>query len=193
MISISKLNKFQKTGEGKIIIGLAIIISTLTYIYSCLNIMWCFKTKTPFLFSKRFRIRGCTGLWRYESQIKEYVIKKIMVEDRNLIDKLVRIGDNLFSYEATLNNKQKKREIEEPTCYICYRERSSVINFPCLHTGLCTECGFQSYIEKSRCPMCRQDIDKLIVYQNLMGRYRQVRGTEISEGVKKKLVSHYYA
>lgn len=134
--------------------------------------------------------------------MKNYVVEKILIKDQNLIEKLMRIGDNLFCYNKDFRPEKDYSEEEEPLCYICYREASAVINFPCLHTGLCKKCGFQAYLEKTICPMCRQDIDKLIAYEKVerhgrlnRGRcvYRQLKAKEIPDSVREKLVKHFYA
>lgn len=199
MITIPSLNNFQREASNKMLITLTTLVSTTTYLYCCLNIMWCFATKTPFLFSKRFAVPGCKGLWRYEEQIKDYMVDKILIKDRNLVDKLVRMGDNLFSYTKTFDVGRNHAEEQEPLCYICYREVSAVINFPCLHTGLCKLCGFKAYLEKNQCPMCRQGIDKLIAYEKVDPRssccgsgYRQLEPKELPQIVRNKLLGHFY-
>lgn len=199
MVAIPSLNSFEKEASNKVLVTATAVLSTVTYVYSCLNIMWCFGTKTPFLFSKRFKVPGCKGLWRYEEQIKDYMVDKILIKDRNLVDKLVRMGDNLFCYNKNFELDRNFEQEKEPTCYICYREVSAVINFPCLHTGLCKLCGFQAYLEKNKCPMCRQDIDKLIAYERIDksvsksgGCYRQLRPKELPELVRNKLLGHFY-
>jgi hypothetical protein len=60
----------------------------------------------------------------------------------------------------------KKEHIhkENGDCFICYENKSSVIYYPCLHTGMCEFCGFRSFIQNSRCPLCREEVESIIAY-----------------------------
>ena len=185
---IPLVDEFEATGKHRFKILFGIVINLFTYTYCCINIIWCFKTLTPLFFNKNSRLdRRCTGLYRYKEQIIEEELKRLFVavEEENIVKSLVRKSDTLFS-KRTKNQPRKHCTRGNTDCYICFRKTAGVINFPCLHTGLCSVCALKLMFSDNRCPFCRTKIKKLIPfeYKENEKAYEQVKIRDLGAEVK---------
>lgn len=114
-------------------------------------------------------------------------MRKIIIKDTQILKNLIRLSQTLFGLDYSnqeIVTFNQSRQMNNTTthheqggnckthphkvngeCFICCENASSVIYYPCLHTGMCQFCGFRNYLQDQRCPLCRDEVESLIAYE----------------------------
>ena len=110
--------------------------------------------------------------------------KENKVEEKkgiNTILNVMQINPGYFTFDTKLkkNNNpgetkadpssgtKKEGEEEESLCVICYSNKPNCLILPCLHAGMCKECGVSVLKKKPECVMCRKKIEKIAVIEKI--------------------------
>ena len=115
-----------------------------------------------FILPTRALFRGFTNERLRDIQDLDMDRFKLIVK----FQKLLRLGDNLFSFDLTQKNKLKaalylvnSENLKKSTeCGICYKNLPNVLMEPCMHGGICSECMKQllERDNRAKCPFCRK-------------------------------------
>lgn len=108
--------------------------------------------------------------------ISFYLFKKFFIKKSK---NLITINDNddiLFetnldkrslrpSYQRFMRQKLQDDLNNNPyLCVICWNDKKTIVLLPCRHLCLCLSCSkkLQTNIEKSICPICRNDVENFL-------------------------------
>lgn len=71
-----------------------------------------------------------------------------------------------FGNTSAVNGQNEgDQEYNKETCIICFNSRTNALFKPCNHGGVCSECSIICYESKKKCPICRKDINHIVIYQ----------------------------
>lgn len=63
------------------------------------------------------------------------------------------------------DEREAKQTYNEETCIICFEQKVGALLRPCNHGGVCRGCAVLNYDRWKKCPVCRQEIKDIIVYE----------------------------
>lgn len=121
---------------------------------------------------------ACRFKNRYKKIISRRKFGKILSKNksRKIANLYMRITETLLSLKNTgktdLQNKGKNSS-KDSKCFICCQNPPGFAFLPCLHTGVCINCGIESLDPEKqkyngnelRCPMCRKKPTNVFFYR----------------------------
>eukprot|EP00871_Galdieria_phlegrea_P003743 jgi/Galph1/436/GphlegSOOS_G5260.1 len=81
------------------------------------------------------------------------------------LKQLAVIEGNLYELQDIYGIQEYQSELqtsENDVCVICMQVRIDALLLPCRHLCICTECAGRLYYKSSKCPVCRETIQKII-------------------------------
>ena len=81
-----------------------------------------------------------------------------------------------------LGAKSDLCEYNKHICIICFQNSVNSMYWPCQHGGLCRSCAITNYLNLKKCPLCRNEIHHIIVYEKRKCNQKEKRdGKEENE------------
>ena len=85
------------------------------------------------------------------------------------------VENNLYLRRDTKDEREEKQEYEDNICIICFSNNINALIKPCNHGGFCRNCSIENFKHSAKCPLCRNEIDYIIIYEKrLDGNYYQI-------------------
>lgn len=105
-------------------------------------------------------------------QRKKSIVKKMEeLKEDGIAGLAKKFNENngLFLEPGLKDDRQVFCEYKEELCIICFDQKPNSLYKQCNHGGLCKDCSIEIFNSHKKCPLCRANIEYVIIFEEREG------------------------